>query len=323
VTFLILVVLLYHEVMNYSSIEFTDHILVDTSLAQMLQISLNISLPHLRCDEVSVDTVDAIGEHQINVGGALNRLAIGPDLRVAAKPKASYGECWPCYEARGPPSGCCNSCAELRDAYKKADLDVALTKDKQACIDVQGCQISGAVKVGKVGGNVHIALGHSEVKDGKHVHEFNLRDVKEGFNTSHIIHKARFGSNVPGVTNPLDGTSRIVRSGAGMFHYYAKLVPMIYETQGKQIFTNLYSVTDSAKNVMVKAGVLTGLPGLFIVYEFNPFLVRRVEKVVPFSHFLTDICGIIGGVFTVAQLIDSAGHAGVSHMMKEKAKAAE
>ena len=46
-------------------------------------------------------------------------------------------------------------------------------------------------------------------------------------------------TKVPGVTNPLDGTSRIVRSGAGMFHYYAKLVPMIYETQGKQIFTNL------------------------------------------------------------------------------------
>ena len=36
----------------------------------------------------------------------------------------------------------------------------------------------------QVGGNVHIALGHSEVKDGKHVHEFNLRDV------SHLIDRS-------------------------------------------------------------------------------------------------------------------------------------
>lgn len=35
---------------------------------------------------------------------------------------------------------------------------------------------------------------------------------------------ARFGAECPGISSPLEGTSRIVRAGAGMFHYYIKLV---------------------------------------------------------------------------------------------------
>ena len=34
----------------------------------------------------------------------------------------------------------------------------------------------GNVSVNKVGGNVHVALGHSMIRDGQHVHEFNLND---------------------------------------------------------------------------------------------------------------------------------------------------
>lgn len=52
---------------------------------------------------------------------------------------------------------------------------------------------------------------------------------------------------------PLEGTSRIVRAGAGMFHYYIKLVPTLYSGRdGTTTYTNQYAVTDSAKNVMVR-----------------------------------------------------------------------
>ena len=33
-----------------------------------------------------------------------------------------------------------------------------------------------------------------EIRDGKHVHEFNLKDVSDGFNTSHIIHRLEWPS---------------------------------------------------------------------------------------------------------------------------------
>merc|ERR1712070_1340541 len=91
-----------------------------------------------------------------------------------------------------------------------------------------------------------------------------------------------------------------------MFHYYLKLVPtLFYGVNGEPVYTHQYSVTDNQKNVMVKKGELAGLPGVFLVYEFTPFMVQRLEKAQPLSHFLTSICAIIGGVFTVASLIDA------------------
>ena len=80
-------VLFVNELNDFMSVEFKDHILVDTTLNQKLPISLNITFPHLRCEEVaaacggprehesaggevSVDTVDSAGENQIDVHGA-------------------------------------------------------------------------------------------------------------------------------------------------------------------------------------------------------------------------------------------------------------
>merc|ERR1711933_372974 len=84
-----------------------------------------------------------------------------------------------------------------------------------------------------------------------------------------------------------------------------KLVPTLFEGRNRIVYTHQYSVTDNEKNVMVKKGELAGLPGVFFVYEFTPFMVQKVEKVVPLSHFLTSICAIIGGVFTMAGVIDA------------------
>lgn len=90
-----------------------------------------------------------------------------------------------------------------------------------------------------------------------------------------------------------------------MFHYYIKLVPTVYtDRYGKELYTNQYSVTDSARNVQVRTGELSGLPGLFIVYDFSPFLMQKVEHVHPWSYIFTSICALIGGVFTIASLVE-------------------
>merc|ERR1719440_2693973 len=154
-------------------------------------------------------------------------------------------------------------------------------------------------------GNLHVALGRSTVRDGKHVHEFNVHEVSDGFNTSHSINSITFGDQVPGVGSPLDGTTKIVKHGAFMFHYYIKLVPTVFIGRwGEEIYTNQYSVHDSARNVQVRTGELSGLPGVFIVYDFSPFLMRKTEKAKPWSYIFTSICAIIGGVFSIAMLVE-------------------
>lgn len=308
VSIIIMTILFTSELTDYLTVEVVDHIMVDTTLNQKLPIGMNITFPHLRCDEVSVDTVDSMGENQVDVVGT----NVKTELDARGVPSmgdmvAKEGDCFTCLEAREfNESRCCNSCQELKDAYEDSGIPYYHILDTAPqCKDSVGCRVHGDVLVSKVGGNVHVALGKSTVRDGKHVHEFNIQEVSDGFNTSHAIHRLEFGKRVKGTHSPLEGTTKIVKHGAYMFHYYIKLVPTLFTGISQTVYTHQYSVTDSEKNVMVKKGELAGLPGVFLVYEFTPFMVQKVEKVVPLSHFLTSMCAIIGGVFTMAGIIDA------------------
>jgi hypothetical protein len=41
------------------------------------------------------------------------------------------------------------------------------------------------------------------------------------------------------------------------------------------------------------------------MYDLSPIMVKFTEKQRSFAHFLTSVCAIVGGVFTVAGIIDS------------------
>lgn len=278
ITSCIVALLFWVEICEYTSVEHTDSIVVDTRINQKLPIGLNITFPHLRCDEVSVDNVDSSGDNQVNVHGSLHKINLdrtgrATDHDLLAKP----GDCLPCLEAEDVDHKCCNSCQELKDAYSDKDLPYFHILDTAVqCKGILGCRVSGKIVVNKVSGNVHVALGRSVIRDGKHVHEFNLLDVSDGFNTSHEIHSIRFGDDVPGQMSVLDGTAKIVQHGAFMFHYYIKLVPTCYvDRWGIKAYTNQYSMTDTSRNVQVRKGELSGLPGVFIVYDFSPFLMQK------------------------------------------------
>ncbi len=50
---------------------------------------------------------------------------------------------------------------------------------------------------------------------------------------------------------------------------------------------------------------LTLYLGVFFMYDLSPIMVKFTEKQRSFAHFLTSVCAIVGGVFTVAGIIDS------------------
>ncbi|CAE8601952.1 unnamed protein product, partial [Polarella glacialis] len=54
ITSAIIAMLLLSEIQAFLSVEVVDSITVDTRINQKLPIGLNITFPHLRCDEVSV-----------------------------------------------------------------------------------------------------------------------------------------------------------------------------------------------------------------------------------------------------------------------------
>jgi len=63
------------------------------------------------------------------------------------------------------------------------------------------------------------------------------------------------------------------------------------------------------------------LPGVFFVYDFSPFMVRREESREPLGELLIGLCAVAGGVFTVARLLD-AWVFGLSNWVKKQGGAA-
>jgi endoplasmic reticulum-Golgi intermediate compartment protein 3 len=103
-----------------------------------------------------------------------------------------------------------------------------------------------------------------------------------------------------------------------MFQYFVKVVSNEFSTlDGTAVSSHQYSYSEHLRDVREayhtknEEGIETthGLdarPGLFFNIDVSPMQIIHTEKRKPFAHFLTTFCAIIGGVLTVASLVDAA-----------------
>lgn len=122
-----------------------------------------------------------------------------------------------------------------------------------------------------------------------------------------------------GARGPLDNMGRLLTTGSGMHQYFVKLVPTLYKagtsswstggSNNGEVHSYQFSVTEHLRRIDLRTATaenLQGLlPGVFFHYDLSPMRVRVEEKRRSFGHFLTRVCAIIGGVFTVMGLVDS------------------
>ncbi|ORY24393.1 ER to Golgi transport-related protein [Naematelia encephala] len=211
--------------------------------------------------------------------------------------------------------------------------------DKMMEQNTEGCRITGRVRVNKVIGNLHFSPGRSFQNNMMQIQELvpYLKDSNH-HDFAHTIHKFRFAADVPerqeaeylpqematrkslGIVDPLEGVN--VRTDElksdFMFQYFLKVVStnFVY-LNGQEIPTHQYSVTQYERDLkagnapgrdghghMTSHGVM-GVPGLYLNFEISPMKVIHTETRQSFAHFLTSTCAIIGGVLTVASLVDS------------------
>lgn len=59
--------------------------------------------------------------------------------------------------------------------------------------------------------------------------------------------------------------------------------------------------------------------GAKFTYDLSPMTVVMTTQKIPFYHFITSMCAIVGGVFTVIGMFDSALFATYSAMAKKSA----
>ncbi|XP_047515609.1 endoplasmic reticulum-Golgi intermediate compartment protein 3 [Pieris napi] len=328
----VMILLIISELHTYMSPNISEELFVDTSRGHKIRINFDIIVPRISCNYLVLDAMDSSGEQHLQIDHNIFKRRLDLDgnpieeakkeeiMTSTAVPNNSTDigkiTCGSCYGAAFNDSQCCNTCEDVREAYKMRrwalpDLStVEQCKNDESLEKVnlafkEGCQLFGNMDVNRVGGSFHIAPGKSFTINHIHVHDVQPFSSSV-FNTTHIIRHLSFGSDIKNAnTAPLDGVTGLAKEGAVMFQYYIKIVPTMYVSlDSKVLHTNQFSVTRHQKSVS-NVNTESGMPGAFFSYELSPLMVKYTEKERSLGHFATNICAIVGGVFTLAAIFDS------------------
>ncbi|KAI8092304.1 endoplasmic reticulum vesicle transporter-domain-containing protein [Gilbertella persicaria] len=338
-------VLVTFEVFRYLTPIMQSEIIVDGGKMEKLPIAFDITFPHVPCYMLSLDVMDESGEHiseydhdvykeRLDSNGNSIIKEKSEDLRNKAARLAMEhnGEvpenyCGPCYGANvnDEENPCCNTCEEVQRAYTEmgwsADSDNFEQcvregwKEKKLAQAQEGCRMHGTLSVNKLRGNFHFSAGRALNNGRSHIHDMSSFVTNEyGQNFIHNIHLFQFGSQEYNlqkqkrtksstIIHPLEETMWGSSEAAIMYQYFLKIVPTEFDfLNGKHLRTFQYSV--SKQEQLVNHG--GGLPGVFFMLDHSPMRIIYSETRPTFGSFLTSVCAIIGGIFSVASIIDSA-----------------
>eukprot|EP01018_Ginkgo_biloba_P019501 Gb_13605 [translate_table: standard] len=172
------------------------------------------------------------------------------------------------------------------------------------------CRIEGFVRVKKVPGNLIISA-HSGS------HSFDAATM----NMSHIVSHFSFGNKlswkmlrevnrltpyVGGSTDRLLGKSYITdHENVTIDHYLQVVKTEVVSSKTSKHAKLLDQYEYTAHSSMMQTAVV---PVAKFHFELSPMQVLVTENAKSFSHFITNVCAIIGGVFTVAGIVDSMLH---------------
>ena len=204
--------LFFYEWRSYMTVDVNQELFVDMSRNQKLTINLNMTFPHLPCSILTLDLMDISGESKNDVAKGLKKIRLDKEGRVIVENLSnskSTGasttletklnnnprdltannstKCLSCYGAEASNIKCCQTCDDVRLAYRQKNWHFSPFNVEQCKNELQdvgtnmqasehskdssfiekelasgeGCQLAGHFEINKVAGNFHIAPGVS------------------------------------------------------------------------------------------------------------------------------------------------------------------
>eukprot|EP01125_Pyxidicula_operculata_P010042 TRINITY_DN3302_c0_g1_i2.p1 TRINITY_DN3302_c0_g1~~TRINITY_DN3302_c0_g1_i2.p1 ORF type:complete len:303 (+),score=58.19 TRINITY_DN3302_c0_g1_i2:188-1096(+) len=298
--------LIIYEIAIYTNVELIETISVDESRNTDVSLHLDITFHEMECDEIHFDVVD-VNNNDVEI------------METQIKKEKAKGLCRTCHQ--DTQERCC-TCEDVKAYYVRKSLTGA-EQSFQCVQNIQiplvGCRVvTHQVKLPKIGGNFHVAPGRGTSSFGGHTHSLNpftfTADLQKT-RLSHTINHISFGAVIDGMVDPLRGatflTDQLVRHV-----YYLRLVPTFYHDHRDFSLTNQYSVTNHT-DVLKLDSFSMQLPGVFFKYDFSPMLVKLERKQKYFTHFLTRLCAVIGGLWVVLGLVYQTVNSAVNHLKKK------
>ncbi|KAF6137424.1 hypothetical protein GIB67_009900 [Kingdonia uniflora] len=184
-----------------------------------------------------------------------------------------------------------------------------------------GCRIEGFVRVKKVPGNLVISARSES-------HSFDPSQM----NMSHVISHLSFGKKISprllaevkritpylgGSIDRLNGRQYINRHGEQTnvtIEHYLQIVKT--EVISRRSGRDYKLVEEYEYTAHSSLGESIYIPVAKFHFELSPMQILVIETPKSFSHFITNVCAIIGGVFTVAGILDSILHNTLNFMRK-------
>ncbi|KAK1811750.1 ER-derived vesicles protein erv46 [Friedmanniomyces endolithicus] len=313
---LLILYLVWGEWADYRRVVVHPELMVDKGRGEKMEIHMNISFPRVPCELLTLDVMDVSGEVQTGVmhgvnkvrlraekegGGEIDRTALElgkAELEATKHLDPEY--CGECFGAPPPSSaskaGCCNTCAEVREAYASVSWSFGRGENVEQCerehysehLDEQrreGCRIEGGIRVNKVVGNFHFAPGKSFSNGNMHVHDLEnyfagVDGVEHTF--THAVHHLRFGPQLPeevakrigrkGMAwsnhhlNPLDDTEQKTDEKAYNYMYFVKVVSTAYLPLG---WERTGSILDIPHELIELGGYGKGEAGSIETHQYS------------------------------------------------------
>ena len=315
ITFIFMFIVAIKELTSFKRIETKQQACVQSHFIKQqndLQIFLNITVAY-PCELLQIKVLDASGNYQLNAKQDIRRqrldalyMPLGKEISDS-DPESIFQKCGNCYGSNY--TKCCHSCIDVANSFilqgefvPNLNTIDQCTRDHKSIAEGETCRITARLSTKFSKGQLLIKPGGT-LETPFH-YKYDLSYFGDNVNLTHQIHTLRFGRDFKGLVNPLDNYTRLqLKNGFFFFRYNCELVPTITRDIFNQEPANQYSASSSEKEIT--KSITKKHPAIAFDFDTAPIAVRFIQEKRSISGFITQLCAILGGGFTLGGFIDS------------------